>query len=226
MWPQDLERFSIDMPKDNIPLTEGSDEISTEHEFTYDPNVITLDSYEAYWAVSVGFYRQEESVRRGRRQSDLGESTTAGANHMRGAAAELALSKFLDVPWNATVNTFNKFPDLDGQLEVRGKPEHEGYMRLSERKDTRKPHHLFICVSRLGDQRFRVEGWMRGQDAMGVQYFVGEDRRSHQPEWHVPVADLLSPDSLRKEVQRRMRAFKGARTRFDAEIKKISQLSG
>lgn len=185
-------------------------------------NIVKLDAYESGWAVSVGNYRHQESEKRGKPQSDNSKATNALANHQRGAAAELALCKFLGVPWNATVNTYNSFPDLDGQMEVRSKTDSQNHMRLYRRRDSAKGHYIFVSVTRLGNQRFRIDGWMLGDEAMKSKHLVGEGTLSKQPEWHPPAESLRSPDTLKKEVNRRSEAFKIARAKFQDELRASS----
>ena len=86
------------------------------------PPIVTLDAGEARWAMSVGESRNSESEKRGYLQSDGTKSANRLENHQRGAAAELAVSKFIGVPWSATVNTYKRFPDIPGGIEVRSHP--------------------------------------------------------------------------------------------------------
>jgi hypothetical protein len=185
--------------------------------------IIALDEYESTWAARVGYYRHEESERRGRKQSDLSNSKNALDNHKRGAAAELALTKYLRVPWNATVNTFNAFPDLDGQMDARGKVASQPYLRLYERKDSKKQHFIFVSVSRLGNRRFRIDGWMLGRDAMQPKYYRPTGTLSKHPEWQPPVSDLRPARTLKAEVTRRVREFNEARTKFEDEMRKATE---
>lgn len=100
--------------------------------------VVTLDDYEMGWAESVGLYRFSESERDGKTQSDKSRALNGKRNHQQGAAAELALTKFLGMKWYATVNTYNNLADLDGYLECRSKQDGQRYMRLYPERDKSK----------------------------------------------------------------------------------------
>ena len=184
---------------------------------------ITLDQYESQWAMHVGYYRHHESERRHKTQTDGSKASNALDNHRRGAAAELALSKFLALPWNATVNTYNSFPDLDGQMEVRSKPNQQPYMRIKQKTDNQKPHYIFVSVSRLGNRQFRIDGWIIGSDAMQQKYLVANDPNSKQPEWHVPLDQLNNPSTLNSAVAKRIASFRKARKRFQDELRTAVQ---
>jgi hypothetical protein len=161
--------------------------------------VITLTKEEARWAMEVGKRRHDECVRKGYRQTDGTFSGNGEVNHMRGAAAELAVAKFLGWQWGATVNTFNDVPDLGEAVEVRSHVRHQRYLRLKQVNDSEKNdkrNSIFVSVARLGDQRFRIQGWAYGREAMFDAYLVEKDPQSHKPEWHFPIEKLHSPESL------------------------------
>lgn len=176
---------------------------------------ITLDEYDLNWAESVGSYRHNESERRGKTQSDGSRDKNAERNHQRGAAGELALTKFLDIEWNATVNTYNRFPDLDGQLECRSKQESQEYLRVYPDRDNAKEDSIFVSVTCLkGDlTKYRIDGWMTGREAMQDKYL----KKSHwndRDEWQPPLSDLQLPLMLQAELKKRLDVLAEGRGRL------------
>ncbi len=182
-------------------------------------NKIKLDDYETEWAMSVGFYRHNESEKRNKPQSDGSKDINALPNHQRGAAAEIAATKYLEIPWNASVNTYNHFPDLGGALEVRSKTKGQKYIRLKTRADAEKGHVIFVSVTRLGKQEFEIDGWILGREGMTSKYLVASDQRSKKPEWHVPLNELHSPETLKAEVEKQSKIYEAARENFQRELK-------
>jgi hypothetical protein len=175
---------------------------------------INLDEYEIQWAKSVGYHRHQESERRGLKQSDGSQDQNALRNHQQGAAAELALTKFLKIPWNATVNTYNGFPDLDGYLECRSKQERQQYLRLHPKRDTDKGAAVFVSVTCTdsGLKTFRIDGWILGSVAMQPKYL--KTNRWGKTEWEPPLSDLQPPATLKKELDDRLRVVNTGRDKM------------
>jgi hypothetical protein len=173
--------------------------------------IITLDEYEVGWAVSVGHYRHHESEKRGLRQSDKSKDSNGLTNHKQGAAGELALSKFLEIAWQAPVNTYNNFFDLDGYVECRSKPDKQNYLRVYPGRDSRKGSSVFVSVAKLANDltRFRIEGWIMGKAAMQAAY-SGTSYNINQKEWQVPLSALQPPATLLKEMNERLAVVKKA----------------
>jgi hypothetical protein len=182
---------------------------------------VTLDQYEIDWAKSVGFYRFSESERDGKRQSDGSKDPNGLRNHQQGAAAELALAKFLDTKWNATVNTYNSFPDLDGNLECRSKQNAQSYLRLYPRRDRAKGSAIFVSVTCLKTDlgTFRIDGWTLGSDAMQPKHL--KKNRWGQEEWQRPLVDLQSASTLEGETTRRLSVVLKGREKLREWIKNI-----
>lgn len=160
-----------------------------DHSSQSNPALIALDEYEVSWAESVGLYRFSESERDGKTQSDGSRDANGKRNHQQGAAAELALTKFLGMKWNATVNTYNSFPDLDGYLECRSKQDAQQYMRLYPKRDSSKGSAVFASVTCLGKdlRSFRIDGWTLGSEAMQLRYFRKNrwGRKSGNAHWTI-----------------------------------------
>jgi hypothetical protein len=158
-------------------------------------NIVILDAYEARWAMFVGWYRHHEGERRDYIQSDGTNSNNGLINHQRGAAAELAVSKFLGLAWTASVNTYKRFPDIAGDIEVRS---HGGDGLRIKPKDSNNP--IFISVTRLGGRRFRIDGWIYGYEAKTDKYYQAKEKHSGNPEWVVPLDKLWTPSVLKNKI--------------------------
>lgn len=185
-----------------------------------DPTIINLDEYEVSWAESVGLYRFSESERDGKTQSDGSRAANGLRNHQQGAAAELALTKFLGMKWNATVNTYNSFPDLDGYLECRSKQPAQQHLRLHPNRDKFKGSAVFASVTCLKQalSSFRIDGWILGSEAMKQAYLT--KTQWGKEEWHVPLADLRSSATFRIETARRLSVVSKGRERLREWVRK------
>ncbi len=178
---------------------------STQHNCDADNsgvNDVTLVEYEVDWAKSVGYHRHCESERRGLKQSDGSQDKNALKNHQQGAAAELALTKFLKMPWNATVNTYNGFPDLHGYLECRSKQEKQQYLRLHPKRDSDNGAAVFVSVTSADSclKTFRIDGWMLGSAAMQPKYL----KTNHwgKTEWEAATLRPTTTDDFEKGTRR------------------------
>lgn len=93
------------------------------------PDRVTLTGAELAIAAHVGALREIASLQAGRDASGgRGEGRVYAdgfRNHVLGAMGELAVSKLLGVYWPATVNTFQRVPDVAG-CEVRATSHPEG----------------------------------------------------------------------------------------------------
>jgi hypothetical protein len=188
------------------------------------PSLVALDAYEVSWAESVGLYRFSESERDGKTQSDGSKDANGQRNHQQGAAAELALTKFLVMKWNATVNTYNSFPDLDGYLECRSKQHGQQYMRLYPKRDRAKGTAVFVSVTCVQQDltSFRIDGWTLGSQAMQQKYV--RTNRWGKEEWQCPLADLKPSSTLRIETERRLAVVRRGREKLREWVKKTLEI--
>jgi hypothetical protein len=120
-------------------------------------------------------------------QSDSSKASNGLKNHQRGAAAQIAASKYLGIPWGATVDGYQSVPDIANALEVRGRTDVRPYLRLKQNVKVHKTDRLFVSVERLGYRRFRLDGWIQASAVLDL-YFIPEDLDSHKPEWHVSLS--------------------------------------
>ncbi len=146
---------------------------------------LTEDQYE--YAVKIGTQRHEEAVKR-KLPDKHGFSGPGGLTiHIEGAAGELAVAEALQIPWDATVNTFKSVADLSKNLEVRTAS--KSTYRLIVRPDD-KDDRIFILALRLAPTKFRVVGWLPAHEAKKPEWL--KDYNGRPPAYFVPQ-DKLSP---------------------------------
>ncbi len=127
---------------------------------------VRLTPEDMAWAERIARRRQDDAVRAGRPDRHGFVGGEAGyALHVLGTAGELAVARALEVPWDATVNTF-KAPDLGGVVQVRARSEHwhDLIIRTEDRDD-----EIFVLVTGRPPD-LTVHGWIIGQDAKQVQW--------------------------------------------------------
>lgn len=118
--------------------------------------------------------------------------------HILGAAGELAAAQALGIPFDATCNTFNSFPDLHiGELKIQVRTRNllgDGrlFVRDYEVRDAEKREQPFVCVQGLKNE-FEVKGWRLG-------------KHCEKPEWKAmpgnkPPAIYLVPDNQLEPIQ-------------------------
>ena len=122
--------------------------------------------------------------------------------------------------WNATINTYNSFPDLDGYLECRSKQTAQDYLRLHPKRDNAKGAAVFASVTCLKPNltSFRIDGWVLGADAMKEAFFI--KNKWGKEEWQYPLSALGSSETLRIETARRLKVVGKGRLRLREWVQK------
>ena len=144
-----------------------------------------FSSYEIMWAATLGVRRFIESARW--KRSDTEGKTEHNWNWcINGALAELAVAKELGIPWQATINTFDR-PDV-GRYQVR-------WTSTSElRIDHRKEPGIYILVT--GDHvDMQLRGYITTQEAMKVTEPSVKRAGRKEMLW-VKISDLHPIDEL------------------------------
>lgn len=113
-----------------------------------------------------------------------------------GAYGEYCVSLWLNRAWRAVVD--NPWQDLDGDV---------GDLQVRTTRNARDPHlichprdpdgALFVLVSRLDWNHFRVEGWLPGKHAKCQDYW-GDKYGHNRPAFFVPATHLYHPRELNK----------------------------
>jgi hypothetical protein len=124
-----------------------------------------LSSEDMHWVETVARQRQDEAVRAGRPDRHGYRGSDGYALHRLGAAGELVVARFLEVPWEATVNTF-KAPDIGDILQIRTRSEH--WHDLIIRPDD-SDDEVFVLVTGEPPELI-IHGWIVGRDAKQSQW--------------------------------------------------------
>jgi len=107
---------------------------------------------------------------------------------------EVVVCKYLNIYFDGSVNTFHK-PDAinhDGTpLQVRGT---KGTRLVFRKSDN--PEEVFIAVSRLDQNSFIVQGWMKGMECMAAGLYEDPHERG-APAWFVSFDKLHAIPVLR-----------------------------
>jgi len=149
---------------------------------------VTLTWAETLAAVSIGGYRRIASLQAGLISYSEGLSWT---EDIEGAGAELAVAKYLDRFWTASVNSFDRDVGDVGRLQVRRvrKATHRLIVRQRDLDD-----HKFILVA--GElPKFDVAGWIYGHEAKQTEYL--DDPNDRESAYFVPRSALRPTKELR-----------------------------
>jgi hypothetical protein len=144
---------------------------------------ITLDHFEALQACQVGVLRNLEAINRGRKHRH-GFNGDAWAAHIEGAAAELAVSKYLDRYWIAVVPDPSLLPgDVGERTQVRCTARANGCLIVHE--DDPDDHGFILVVGAM--PRFKIVGWLFGREAKHPTFWREDTGR---PAYFVPQTAL------------------------------------
>lgn len=144
---------------------------------------VLLTWKEVYRAAQIGLKRNIQSMMRGLEHvPPLLNDLEAWINHIEGACAELAVSKWLRISWEATVNTFRSGYDV-GKYQVRWVTKRGYRLILSDKDD---PGHVFILVEGRAPE-YDLVGWIRGIDGMREEFTEDHGRG---PAYYVPRSFL------------------------------------
>ena len=160
-----------------------------EHAQFVHPNIITLTEKENAHATRIGVLRQAEAKRM--RLKDKHVFAGEGEDiHVEGARGEMAVAKRLGVNWEGHVNTFKRFPDIDGNIQVRTRSK-EWYELIVRRDDP--PDAKFVLVTGV-TPTYRIRGWITGREAMKPEWLrTHGDRESA---YFIPQFVLLPIERL------------------------------
>lgn len=119
------------------------------------PQSITLTDQEIEWADRIAKIRNDEAQGRNYKPKHGLKPGNELKTHRDGARGELALSKFLGVKWDATVNTFKRGGDV-GKFQVRTTKDHD--RRLIIRHDDRDEDIFWLVTGE--SPHFIIQGWI------------------------------------------------------------------
>jgi hypothetical protein len=146
---------------------------------------IALSAADLAWVDRVARQRMRASGNVGRNphRSVLRDDDERLRDERIGAAAELALAHYLDVPWQAFLNTFHRQPDV-GRFDVRATWRVDGCLIV---RDDDPPQRPVVFVTGDGTV-MTLRGWAWTAECRRPAYL--RNPRGRRPAWFVPVAAL------------------------------------
>jgi hypothetical protein len=145
---------------------------------------LVLTDEQFSYAVSIGVKRMTEAIKLGCKHT-AGFEGVGWTENIEGACGEYAAALFLDLEWEAPVNTFKVGGDV-GELQVRTRTDHKHDLILRPGGRGDRPTDYFILVTGQAP-KFRVRGGILASEGM-----VGKmrDFGFRAPAWFVPVERL------------------------------------
>jgi len=149
---------------------------------------VTLANYEVQMAAAVGSRRQLNAVMKAR-EPRFGEQHDGQLhrNHLRGAMAELAVAKYLDVYWGGHVGVFTSLDDV-GKYEIR-------YSMRSDLKVKENDEGIVISVTGQ-PPKMKIAGYINAEDAMRDEW-KKDFNNGGKPAFFVPHRCLKSVEALK-----------------------------
>ncbi len=141
-------------------------------------------------AAYIGVLRRIQSKTTGLKNNHGYEGTDPWQTDIEAAGAELAVSKALNLHWNAGVNTF-RAPDIGENLQVRWTPLITGSLILRE-TDGDLAYYVLV-VGCMPDMQ--IAGFIRGRDGKKGRWLKSPGGRP--PAYFVPQEALRPLDHLR-----------------------------
>ncbi len=107
---------------------------------------VTLSLLDYLNAVEVAVARMRQSAQRGHNAANVRQRTwlTRLSTDVCGAAAGLAVARWLGIPWSKSVGTFHREADVGEDIDVRHTERHDGRLVL-RRQD--HPYRQFVLVT-------------------------------------------------------------------------------
>lgn len=155
---------------------------------------VTLSTLDFLDATDVAVARMRASTKRSLCHANVRQRTltTRLYNDVLGAASELAVARWLGVPWLRSVNTFHDQADVGEDVDVRSTDRREGSLIL---RDNDPPYRWFVLVTGV-PPALSLNGYIWGADAMAPRWW----RNAHGTSgaWFVPQSELIpiQPDGI------------------------------
>lgn len=145
-------------------------------------------------AVECGTARFEQAMRKGlRRDAGLpGENDNQAAmlaDHILGAAGEVAWAKLSRQAWKRQVNNFSHGGDVN-QDQVRTRSVDWYDLNIKQKDLKAHPNSDFVLlIGKHGSRKFRAVGWINCKDAIKDEWIKSPG--GGKPGWFVPQSALL-----------------------------------
>lgn len=164
---------------------------------SYRAELVTLTTHEWRYAAAVGIERHIN-----RRSGGFAQSENGYEKHVRGACAEMAVAKWLNVFWKGALvdDPRENRGDVQDGVEVRSTAHPDGRLLIREKDD---PDSMFILA--VGEPpKFELVGWIYAGEAPDLAQLRPLSPGS-DPVWAVDQQDLRPMSELRRELARRAR---------------------
>jgi hypothetical protein len=118
------------------------------------------------------------------------------AKCLMGFRSELAVAKFLGIPWNPKVNPSKNSTDLGDDIQVRavGHPKGELILRHADQKYGRMSHRFVLIHSHKNPREYTVLGWTYGINALAKKEYWQNRDNGRPAAWFIPQGDLFDMD--------------------------------
>ncbi len=143
---------------------------------------ISLDLPELEWAAKYGIMRHIEALKENKPNMNVTRRSDDWRAHIEGCCGELAFSKFLGIPWPATVNTYQKKRDVAG-YEVKTRSASYYELPIPQHAN---PDHPYVLVRGVSPH-MEIIGHCFARDGMKSEYVQNYGKR---PAYFVPDAAL------------------------------------
>ena len=163
---------------------------------------IQLTWYEAEMAARVGMARSFSSMRAGHNAFKHGLGRDEGGlfdMNIKGAAAECAVAKALDMFWDGSVDTFHEKADIGENVEVRSVKDEQRHL-LVRPEDPIKDRNYVLVVDlwrKGGEPNYIIQGWLPGEECVQEEFKTDFGRPERPPCFGVPVSRLRPISTLR-----------------------------
>jgi hypothetical protein len=151
---------------------------------------ITLTIAELMMGAQTGINRHVSAIKQGLVDA-AGYEGLGWSLHIEGACGEIAVSKSLGIYWSASVNTFKSESDIEPDIEVRTRLDHNHDLIVRENDN---PKSTYILVTGRAPN-FQIHGWIKGADARNDKWWRVHGGRTGV--WFVPKKNLNGIDTLK-----------------------------
>lgn len=163
------------------------------------PHTIILDDDQMADAMTVGLWRQihSQAGAGGDRDRFFEPLPTRWGRAIFGAAAELAVSLVLELPWTGRVE--HSEADVGHCVQVRHSEHSDGCLIVNQNDPIRfNDVYVFVTTPKANANVFQIWGWIYADAARDPDYFRnGTTNPSAKfPSWWIPTADLVDIDEL------------------------------
>jgi hypothetical protein len=154
---------------------------------------VKLERFESYIASVVGLgvhHKSRQKKLTEQKHSEIqGDRFDRYKTDIEGSAAELAVSKTLNLRWNIGVGRYH-LPDVGETIHVRHTPYKTGHLIIRPGDPEEHPYILVTGQTPV----FNIMGWVYGEEGMKDEYWRDDD--SGEPAWWVPQGVLREMATL------------------------------